>query len=111
FRQDVQGIVGHPVNVEDFGQLVGLPKVKNILGVEEDGLLLFALAVLLVGGVLIGQALARAVSAGAADLPTWRAIGADRSIAVRALVLPAVGTAAIGAVTGAVVTVALSARF
>jgi hypothetical protein len=110
-RQDVQRIVGHPVNVEDFGQLVGLPKVKNILRIEEDGLLLFALAVLIVGGVLIGQALARAVSAGAADLPTWRAIGADRDIAVRALMMPAVLTAAIGAATGVVVALALSARF
>ncbi len=111
FRQDIQRIVGHPVNVEDFGQLVGLPKIKNILRVEEEGLLLFALAVLVVGGVLIGQALARAVSAGAADLPTWRAIGADRGIAVRALVLPAVGTAVIGAITGVLVAFALSARF
>ena len=69
--------------------------------VERDGLLLFALAVLIVGGVLVGQALARAVSAGAADLPTWRAIGADRRIAVRALVLPAVLTAVVGVVVGA----------
>jgi len=111
FRQDVQHIVGHPANVEDFGQLVGLPKTKNILRVEEDGLLLFALAVLLVGGVLIGQALARAVSAGAAELPTWRAIGADRSIAVRALLLPAAVTAAVGAATCVGVAIVLSARF
>ena len=111
FRQDVQRIVGHPANVEDFGQLVGLPKVKNILRVEEDGLLLFALAVLLVGGVLIGQALARAVSAGAADLPTWRAIGADRSIAVRALLMPAAVTAAVGAATCIGVAIALSRWF
>jgi hypothetical protein len=111
FRQDLQRIVGHPTNVEDFGQLVGLPKVKNILRVEEDGLLLFALAVLVVGGVLIGQALARAVSAGAADLPTWRAIGADRGIAVRALILPAIGTAVVGAVTGVIVAIALSPWF
>ena len=111
FRQDVQRIAGHPVNVEDFGQLVGLPKVKNIFRVEQAGLLLFALAVLLVGGVLIGQALARAVSAGAAELPTWRAIGADRNIAVRALVLPAGVTAAVGVVTSLVVAIALSERF
>jgi hypothetical protein len=111
FRQDVARIIGHPVNVEDFGELVGLPRIRNILRVEEQGLLLFALAVLVVGGVLIGQALARAVSAGAADLTTWRAIGADRSIAVRALMMPAVGTAAIGAVTAVVVAIALSSIF
>ena len=78
----MQRIVGHDVNVESVAHLDGIPKIRNILRVEESGLLLFALAVLVVGGVLIGQALARAVSAGAADLPTWRAIGADRSIAV-----------------------------
>ncbi len=110
-RQDVQRIVGHPANVEDFASLVGLPKIRNILRVEEDGLLLFALAVLVVGGVLIGQALARAVSAGAADLATWRAIGADRGIARQALVLPATATAAVGTATGLGVAIALSPRF
>ena len=90
--------------------MVGLPKVKNILRVEEDGLLLFALAVLLVGGVLIGQALARAVSAGG-ELATWRAIGADRGMVVRALMLPAFATAAVGAATGIGVAIVLSARF
>ena len=111
FRHDVAHIVGHPVNVESFAELVGLPKVKNILRVEEQGLLLFALAVLVVGGVLIGQALARAVSAGAAELPTWRTIGADRSIAVRALVMPAIGTAIVAAATGPAVATALSPWF
>jgi ABC-type lipoprotein release transport system permease subunit len=111
FQQDVQRIVGHPVNVESFATLIGLPKTLNIARVERDGLLLFALAVLVVGGVLVGQALARAVSAGAAELPTWRAIGADRSIAIRALVLPAALTAAVGAITGVAVAILLSARF
>lgn len=111
FEADVNRIVGHPENVETFAQLVGLPKVANILRVEQDGLLMFALAVLVVGGVLIGQALARAVNAGAADLPTWRALGADRGIAMRALVLPAGLTALVGVVTTIGVAVALSERF
>ncbi len=38
----------------------------------------------------------RAVTAGAADMPTWRAIGADRGIAVRALVLPRAASRAAG---------------
>jgi ABC-type antimicrobial peptide transport system permease subunit len=111
FQQDVDRIMGHPVNVESFAQLLGLPKVANIMRVERSGLLLFALAVLIVGGVLIGQALARAVSAGAADLMTWRAIGADRRMAVRALSLPALLTAFMGAVTAAGIAIALSPRF
>ena len=69
FDNDVARIAGHPVNVESDSQLAGLPKIRNILRIEEEGLLLFALAVLAVGGVLVGQALARAVSAGG---PTCR---------------------------------------
>jgi hypothetical protein len=61
--------------------------------------------------VLIGQALVRAVNAGAADLPTWRAIGTDRRTAVRALVLPAAVTAVTAGVTSVGVAIALSERF
>ncbi len=111
FERDVERIIGHPVNVESFAQLLGIPKVRNLLRVEQDGLLLFALAVLVVGGVLIGQALARAVNASASELPTWRAIGADRGIALRALVAPATVTAVVGATTGVAVAIASSRQF
>jgi hypothetical protein len=110
-RADMQRIVGHEVNVESFADLFGIPKVRTIMRVEESGLLLFALAVLIVGGVLVGQALARAVTASAADLPTWRAIGADRRMAVRALVAPAFVAAVVGMLTGVAVAIALSERF
>jgi len=111
YRTDLQRIVGHEVNVESIDDLFGIPKIRTIMRVEESGLLLFALAVLIVGGVLVGQALARAVTAGAADLPTWRAIGADRGMAVRALVMPAFITAGVGIVAGAAATIGLSQRF
>ena len=62
-RADMQRIVGHEVNVESFDDLFGIPKIRTIMRVEESGLLLFALAVLIVGGVLVSQALARAVTA------------------------------------------------
>jgi hypothetical protein len=51
------------------------------------------------------------VSAGAVDLPTWRALGADRRTAVFAMVAPATVTAIVGAVAGIVVAIALSPRF
>jgi len=111
YRTDLERIVGHEVNVESIDDLFGLPKIRTIMRVEESGLLLFALAVLIVGGVLVGQALARAVTAGAADLPTWRAIGADRGMAVRALVMPAFITAGVGILAGAAATIGLSQRF
>jgi hypothetical protein len=104
-------ILGHPVNVEDSNDLFGIRKAKNVTDLERDGLLLFALAALVGGGVLVGQALVRTVSASAADLPTWRAIGADRRLAMRALVLPSLVTAGVGALTTLVVAVALSSRF
>src|SRR4029077_3815340 len=111
YRADLERIVGHEVNVESIDDLFGIPKVRTIMRVEQSGLLLFALAVLIVGGVLVGQALARAVTAGAADLPTWRAIGANRGMAVRALVMPAFITAGVGILAGAAVIVGLSERF
>ena len=111
FRADVERIIGHPVNVESSADLFGIRKANNVTDVESDGLLLFALAALLGGGVLVGQALVRTVTAGAADLPTWRAIGADRGIAIRAMVAPSIVTAAVGAVTTVVVAIALSSRF
>ncbi len=111
FQRDVQRIVGHPVNIESASDLDGIPKIQNITRVERDGLLLFALAVLIGGGVLVGQALARAVNAGAADLDTWRALGADRKTAIRAMVLPATVTAAVGGAVSVGLAIVLSPRF
>src|SRR4051794_24983316 len=111
FQQDVQRITGRPTNVERGADLFGVGKVREVGDVEQRGLLLFAVAVLIGAGALVGQALVRAVSAGAADLPTWRAMGADRGVVVRALVLPTLVTAAVGAVTAILLAIALSPRF
>ena len=80
-RSDVAKIAGRPINVEPTSELFGIRKAINVTNVERAGLLLFSLAALIGGGLLVGQALVRSVTAGAADLPTWRAMGADRSIA------------------------------
>jgi FtsX-like permease family len=111
FQQEVQRITGRPTNVERAATLFGVAKVMEVGDVEQRGLLLFAVAVLIGAGALVGQALVRAVSAGAADLPTWRAMGADRRVVVRALVLPTLVTAAVGALTAVALAIALSPRF
>ena len=111
FTAGVQNIVGRPVHIERGSDIFGLPKMASITGVERDGLLLFALAVIFGGVVLVGQALVRAVTAGGTDLPTWRAIGADRHTAVGGMALPAVVTAGVGACTAVLVALALSSRF
>jgi ABC-type lipoprotein release transport system permease subunit len=111
FQRDVQRVIGRPINVDKGSTLFGVGKVREVGDVEERGLLLFAVAVLIGAGALVGQALVRAVSAGAADLPTLRAMGADRGVVVRALVLPTLVTAAVGAVTAVVLAIALSPRF
>jgi hypothetical protein len=111
FQAGVQRVVGHPVNVASVPALFGIAKVGDVSQVERNGLLLFALAVIVGAGVLVGQALVRAVGAGAADLPTWRAIGADRRIVVRAMVVPTIVTEAVGVVTALIVAIALSPRF
>ena len=110
-QNDVERITGKPINVEDAGDLFGTRQLKSIADVERTGLLLFALAVLIGAGALVGQALVRAVSAGGADLSTWRALGADRRVARRALVIPATITAVVGAITGVAIAVLLSPRF
>jgi predicted lysophospholipase L1 biosynthesis ABC-type transport system permease subunit len=53
----------------------------------------------------------RAVTAGAAELPTWRAMGADRATVVPALVMPTAVTAAVGALISVVTAIGLSSRF
>ena len=110
FQAGVQRVVGHPVNVGSGPALFGTAKVGDVSQVERNGLLLFVFAVIVGAGVLVGQALVRAVGAGAADLPTWRAIGADRRIVVRAMVVPTIVTATVGVVTSLIVAIALSPR-
>ena len=110
-QNDVERITGKPINVEDAGDLFGTRQLKSIADVERTGLLLFALAVLIGAGALVAQALVRAVSAGGADLSTWRALGADRRVARRALVIPATIPAVVGAITGVAIAVLLSPRF
>jgi len=111
FTRRVTALVGHPLNVEDTNDLFGIRKAKNVTDLERDGLLIFAFAALLGGGVLVGQALVRAVSASAADLPTWRALGADRALVLRALTLPAMLAGIVAVLSSLVVAIALSARF
>src|SRR5262245_4061116 len=111
FQQGVQRVVGHPVNVERGSDFMGLRQTENIADIERNGLLLFALATLVGGGVLVGQALVRAVTAGAADAPTWRAMGASRVMLVRGMVVPTTIVAGVGALTTVLVAVALSPRF
>src|SRR4029079_3975626 len=62
-------------------------------------------------GALVGQALVRAVAAGASDIDRWRAIGADRKLARRAIVAPAVLVSLVGMVTAVAVAILLSPRF
>jgi ABC-type lipoprotein release transport system permease subunit len=103
FQADVERVVGHPVNVASTQDIFGLRKLASVSNVEQGGLLLFALAVVLGAGVLVGQSLVRSVTAGAAELETWHAIGADRRVARRALVVPVCVSAVVGAACAIVV--------
>jgi hypothetical protein len=111
FRRDVNRLMGRPVNVESADDLFGVRQTRNVSNVESTGLWLFALAVLVGAGALVGQALVRAVLAGAADMGTWRAVGVDRRLATRVMVAPVALVAVVAAVTTFVVAVLLSPRF
>ena len=89
FRAGVEAIVGDPVNIESAEDMFGIRSMGKVADVERGALVLFAVAVLVGGAVLVGQALVRAVTAGAADLPTWRALGFDRRMAVATIAGPA----------------------
>ena len=82
FRAGVETILGGPVDIESADDLFGIRAMKKVADVEQGALVLFAVAALLGGGVLVGQALVRAVTAGAADLLTWRALGFDHRMSV-----------------------------
>jgi hypothetical protein len=110
-RADVDRLLGRPVNIESGADLFGVRRFRTVSGVESTGLLLFALAVLVGAGALVGQAIVRAVSAGATDISSWRAMGVDRRLAVRAMVSPVAIVAGVAAVTTVVVAVLLSPRF
>ena len=73
-ERDLEHITGTPTNTINF---VGEARqARTPPSSRRGGLWLFALAVLLGGGTLVGQALARAVTARADDLETLQAMGA-----------------------------------
>jgi len=111
FQRGVQRVVGHPVNVERGSDIFGYRKISNIARVERYGLLLFSIAVIVGGAIMVGQALVRAVTAGAGDVPTWRAMGADRRMLVRAMVLPTAIVVGVGVATSVLVGIGLSPWF
>ena len=108
-ERDVAEITGKSVSIMDLS--LERLSTRSSTDLEARGLWLFAAAVLLGGGALVGQALARSVSTGAAELPTWSAMGADRTKQIAGLVIPAILTAAVAVGVGTVVAILLSPRF
>ncbi len=106
---DVARIAGRPVNIMNTAD--EQRAIHNSTDLESQGLWLFALAVLLGGGTLVAQALARSVTTGARDLPAWSAMGADRPTLVAGLALPGLVTALVAPVVAVFVAVVLSPRF
>ena len=89
FREGVEAIVGHPVNIENTEDLFGIRSMRTISDVERGavGALRHRRARRRRGARGTGSV--RAVTAGAADLPTWRALGFDRRMAAAAVAAPA----------------------
>lgn len=86
-------------------------RVTHATDLEQNGLLLFALAVALAGLVLIGQAVARAVYAISESNTALRALGLTRLDCTLALMMPMVVTAVAAAITTIVVAIAASPDF
>ena len=86
-------------------------RVTNGTDLERSGLLLFALAVVLAGLVIVGQALTRSVRAAGDDVPTLAALGFSRGDRALALALPHVVSVAVAVATSALLAIGLSSRF
>ncbi len=86
-------------------------RVTTSTGIERDALVLFALAVLAAGSVIVGQAVVRAVHADAGSSPTLRALGLTRPELARTLSLPFLLPATIAAATSIALAVGLSPRY
>ncbi len=108
-ERDVEKITGEPTNTINL--VDELRRARDTTTLEARGLWLFALAVVLGGGTLVGQALARAVTARASDLVTLQAMGADDEMLTTGLVLPTLVTGVVASLVGFGVAVALSGRF
>ena len=100
------------MNVEDTYDLYGIRKALNVTDLERDGLLLFALAALIGGGVLVGQALVRD-GVGQRGRPADLARDGRRPTRSRSAhsSSPSSIASVVGAVTTVGVAVALSSRF
>jgi hypothetical protein len=104
FRADLARVSGRSdIDVWDNHAVIGDPAHK-MTGYEGICLLVFALAALLAAFFLVGQALARHVSAAVAELDVLRAVGLTRWQAVAS----AVGAPLLAAVAGASLAVAAS---
>ncbi len=110
FQAGVARIYGRDdIPVKDLSD--DIKRVQSSLDVERTALLLFAAAVALAAAVLVGQAFARSIRAGAAPVPALRAMGLGRGGLVAGLVAPHLLTVAVAVATTAVTAVVLSSRF
>jgi hypothetical protein len=110
FQAAAAEATGRPtLAVIDLAKAKGDTRRTTLL--EANGLALFALAVLVGGGTLVGQALVRTVTAAAADAATLGAVGFPRRRRLVAVVLPAVPCALIAAVVAGAAAVSLSPLF
>jgi ABC-type lipoprotein release transport system permease subunit len=110
FRQDAAAALGLPdVPVRD--QADDDKRITHATNVDATALLLFTVAVVVAGLLVIAQAVGRLVGGMAGDAAALRALGFRRRGIVAALVLAISPAAAVASITAVVVAVILSARF
>lgn len=110
FRADIAAVTGDPtVPVRDVHEAER--RVERGTSLEAAALWLFAGAAFLVAAVLVGQAVARLVRAGAGEAPVLRSLGMTARELGVTLALPGLAAAALGAVATPVFGLALSPLF
>lgn len=104
FTEDVARIMGSSIPVEDLAE--NSKRVTNGTQLEASGLVLFAVAVVAAGVVLLGQALVRSVRSGASPAPTLSTMGMTRAQVAASMAMPYLLASVAAIVVGAASAIA-----
>lgn len=110
FRADLASLTGRD-DIEMLDMGAEADRVRRTIAFESGSLLAFGLAALAAAVVLVGQAVARYVASGVADLRVLRAVGLDRRTAIGAAAVAPALAGLLGAAAGVALAIAASPWF
>lgn len=107
FRADLARVSGRSdIDVRDRSEIVD--RAREVVRFENGGLLAFAIAALLAGGVMVGQAIMRDTASTLGELRTLKALGVTRRQGTAAAVIGPLLSTVVGIGLGGLAAVAVS---